>query len=376
MRIALLQASCLTMNPAICGGIERVELSELEHLRRLGHRASLYVGNLVGRAEGVKLLGNFSGSRRSRKGPYYYQLALDMLYYLQFAAREARADIHHGHYTPMLPFFSGRKAIVHFHGMGIHELIGYSRFKERYHSGRYVFCSRFVQGQFEGLYPEVPKDHLHVVHNGIASDIFKPSGKRGKRARKNIIVYGGWIPIKGMLEAVQAGVLMNRMGCDFHLYVGGSADSHYSDFGWCDPREYDRMVRDAAKGNDNITFIGPIEYARLPDVLRDMDIGLMPSTYEDPFPLVTLEMLASGLPVVAFGNGGVLEQIDEGRTGFLVAGNSVEGMAQKAALLVRDDGLLEEMSGNARTAVMERFTWERHCRELEAVYAQMRMTGK
>jgi glycosyltransferase involved in cell wall biosynthesis len=336
----------------------------------------LYVGNLVGRAEGVKLLGNLSGSGRSRKGPYYFRLALEMLYYLQFAAREARADIHHGHYTPMLPLFSGRRAIVHFHGMGIHELIGYRRFKERYHAGRYVFCSRFVQGQFEAVYPDIPKDHLHVVHNGIATEIFRPPEKREKRARKNVIVYGGWIPIKGILEAVQAGALMNRMGCDYHLYVGGSADSHYSDFGWCDPAEYDRKVRKAAEGLNNVTFLGPLEYARLPGILRDMDVGLMPSTYEDPFPLVTLEMLASGLPVVAFGNGGVLEQIDEGKTGFLVAGNSVEGMAEKTALLVNNQGLLETMGLKARETVLERFTWERHCRGLEAVYSSIRRGAK
>ena len=40
-----------------------------------------------------------------------------------------------------------------------------------------------------------------------------------------------------------------------------------------------------------------------------MDIGLAPSIHNDPFPLVPLEMMASGLPVVGFNIGGITEKI-------------------------------------------------------------------
>jgi glycosyltransferase involved in cell wall biosynthesis len=371
MRIGLLQASCLTMNPAICGGIERVELSELEHLRRLGHRTSLYVGNLVGRAEGVKLLGNLTGSGRSRKGPYYYRLALEMLYYLQFAVREARADIHHGHYTPMLPLFSGRRAIVHFHGMGIHEPIAYRMFRRRYHRGTYVFCSQFVMDQYSKTYLDIPKNSLKVVYNGIDTERFTPPQGKKTGKLKRVIFYGGWIPVKGIFQAIETARILEKRRSDFEFVIGGSAKGHYGDFGWADPDQMEEEVRKRAAGLSRCRFPGNINYAELPDLLRTCDIGVMPSVYPDPFPLVTLEMMASGLPVAAFANGGVKEQVDDGQTGFLVEGNSPAGLARAVERLLDDETLLSRMSAAARQRTLDKFTWEQHCGRLVEIYRVM-----
>jgi glycosyltransferase involved in cell wall biosynthesis len=368
LKIALLQASCLTMNPAICGGIERVELSELEHLGLLGHRAELFVGKLKGTARDIRRLPD----PQAGGGPYYLRLAREMLYHLRFRARASWADVFHGHYTPMLPLFGGGKSIVHFHGLGINEMPGYRLFRKRYHRGHLVFCSRYVRDKYPELYPGFPQKNQHVVHNGIDVARFRPEpGRRPGRVRR-IVFYGGWIPIKGIFEAVETARLLEGKRGDFEVVIGGSARGHYRDFGWADPGQMEAEVAKRSAGLRRCRFIGDIRYADLPDLLRSCDIGLMPSTYNDPFPLVTLEMMASGLPVAAFANGGVPEQVADGQTGFLVEGNSPAGLARAVERLLDDETLLARMSAAARQRTLDLFTWERHCRELEAVYSTIR----
>lgn len=367
MKIAFLQASCLTMNPAICGGIERVELSELEHLNRMGHRAGLFVAKMIGRGDNITRLPD----PQAGEGPYYARLAQEMLYHLRFRARAAWADIFHGHYTPMLPLFAGGRAVVHFHGLSINEMAGYRFFKNRYHRGHLVFCSNYVRNKYPQLYPGFPAGNQHVIHNGIDTKIFRPDPGRKPGRVKRIVFYGGWIPIKGIFEAIEAARLLEAKRGDFEMIIGGSARGHYKDFGWADPDQMEAEVRKRASGLKRIRFIGDIKYADLPGLLQTCDIGLMPSTYQDPFPLVTLEMMASGLPVAAFANGGVPEQLADGETGFLIEGNQPQDLARAVERLLDDERLLARMSEAARQRTLDLFTWERHCLRLMSLYQSM-----
>lgn len=75
----------------------------------------------------------------------------------------------------------------------------------------------------------------------------------------------------------------------------------------------------------------------------------------DTFPNTILEALACGLPVVATAIDGIPEQIDDGRTGFLVPGGDAEGMAQRVVRLLEREGIRLLMAGEAQQMVKDRF---------------------
>jgi len=75
----------------------------------------------------------------------------------------------------------------------------------------------------------------------------------------------------------------------------------------------------------------------------------------DTFPNTILEALACGLPVVATAIDGIPEQIDEGRTGFLVPRGDAEGMAQRVVRLLEREGIRLLMAGEAQQMVKDRF---------------------
>jgi glycosyltransferase involved in cell wall biosynthesis len=94
--------------------------------------------------------------------------------------------------------------------------------------------------------------------------------------------------------------------------------------------------------------------------------AVLVATRADNYPVVTLEALACGVPVVGAAVGGVVEQIEPGVTGWLTRAGDAEAMGTRAATLLGDDAGRRAMSVAARA-------WaERHAdqRTMASSYAQ------
>jgi glycosyltransferase involved in cell wall biosynthesis len=89
----------------------------------------------------------------------------------------------------------------------------------------------------------------------------------------------------------------------------------------------------------------------LTDVYRSADVFLSTSDYEG-FGLAIVEAMASGLPVVATRVGGVVDPIQDGRTGRLCAAGDRAALAATTLELLRDPALRRRMgeAGQARAA--------------------------
>ena len=79
----------------------------------------------------------------------------------------------------------------------------------------------------------------------------------------------------------------------------------------------------------------------------------------DTFPTGILEALACGIPVIATDVGGISEQVDEARTGFLVPAGDVAGLATRILQLFSNKDLQEEMGILAAGSARQRFSLER-----------------
>ena len=108
-----------------------------------------------------------------------------------------------------------------------------------------------------------------------------------------------------------------------------------------------------------------------------MDIGLVPSTYPEPFPLVPLEMMAAGLPVITSDIGGFVEMIEQRKTGIMAPVGDAAALAREIESLLDNPQSALEMGRAARRSVEERFTWDRHVSGLLEIYSQiMKAPGK
>ena len=94
----------------------------------------------------------------------------------------------------------------------------------------------------------------------------------------------------------------------------------------------------------------------------------------DTFPNTVLEAMACRLPVVATAVGGMVEQVVDGHTGFLVGGapdERTERMADALAALLRDHARRASMGDRGLAVVRERFTLQRMLDDHEALYREI-----
>src|SRR3990170_1097337 len=119
----------------------------------------------------------------------------------------------------------------------------------------------------------------------------------------------------------------------------------------------------------NVIFQDAVSHDRLPLYYNAADVCVVPSYYES-FGLVALEAMACGVPVVASRVGGLLDTVQDGRTGYLVPWRCPEPFAERLELLLANEPLRRSLGRMARSAV-ERFRWTEVATRVENVYHEL-----
>ena len=105
-------------------------------------------------------------------------------------------------------------------------------------------------------------------------------------------------------------------------------------------------------------------------LLGAMDMFVLPSLNE-ALPIVILEAMAVGLPVVATRVGGVPEIVQDGATGLLVAPGDEAGLLAALNRLAEDTALRAKLANAGREQVRAQFTIEQMVRNLETIYEEL-----
>ncbi len=113
------------------------------------------------------------------------------------------------------------------------------------------------------------------------------------------------------------------------------------------------------------SFVGHCD--DVPARLGNTDIFVLPSRSES-FPNAILEAMASGLPIVASGVGGIPELIENGRTGWLVPPGEDEPLAARVMHVMADAADALRIGAAARADALARFSFERMVAAFDEIY--------
>ncbi|OGE76130.1 MAG: hypothetical protein A3K06_00960 [Candidatus Doudnabacteria bacterium RIFCSPHIGHO2_01_52_17] len=111
----------------------------------------------------------------------------------------------------------------------------------------------------------------------------------------------------------------------------------------------DKALRELAKNDSRIEFLGQKNFENLPDIYREADIFVLPSDTET-FGQVLMQAAAAGCAILATRTAGAARQLEHGRTGVLVDLGDESALRSVLNKLLIDAQLRRQLGENARSA--------------------------
>lgn len=193
----------------------------------------------------------------------------------------------------------------------------------------------------------IPGEHLHLIYNGLDLDtINREQGRKTAPIPAETYLYcvANFIPYKGHRDLIDAlAWVMERNTSSWHILCFGRDDGILDEL-----KQYavDRHV------GDRISWI--VGETRPWEYMIPGNIGVLAS-HEEGFSNAILEMMGSGLAVVATDVGGNSESVTE-ECGFLVPARDPVKLGQALLRLITDPNIRRQVAENAQTRIKSTYS--------------------
>ncbi len=210
----------------------------------------------------------------------------------------------------------------------------------------------------------LPAERIFVVASGIE---VSPLPKRSATAGDpfTALYLGNLAPEKGLFVLLEAAAKVVAAHPSVRFVLAGDWLSQ------ADRLEADRTIREHGIQR-HVSFAGVVSGERKWQLLVDADVLVFPTHYwREAHPLVVVEALAAGLPVVSTRWAAIPEMIEDGVNGLLAKPQDADDLAEKILRVLRDPSLRERMSQANRRRFEEFFTHERYGDRIIAVFEKL-----
>ena len=233
------------------------------------------------------------------------------------------------------------------------------RLPEKVAASDFVACiSDFCRSQLMGLSAHEHWAKLHVVHCGVDTEQFACDGGRPADEALRVVNVGRLVDRKGQALLLEALAELRSGGLDVRATIIG------------DGREGDRLRALAGRlGIDAaVEFTGAVGQDDIRGYYERADVFCAPS-FAEGVPVVMMEAMAMGLPVVATRVMGVPELVEEGVTGRLVPPGRADLLAEAIRALARDPAERVRLGERGREKVAAEFDVHGSALRLERLFA-------
>ena len=256
---------------------------------------------------------------------------------------------------PMLFYFTKTKKITH-----IHEILNNRRFIHRMinkiaivKSDLLICVSKAVKSNME-LASISNREKIKLVYNGISFDENLNSAPTPFIIDKNKINFC----LIGRIKPSHKGhnLLVDAIS---ELSVTSLNNSHFY------------FVGSTVKGQENIlddlkskihelnleNNITILSFVKNIDIIyKNIDVAIVPSVFDDPFPTTVLEAMFFCKPVIGTNVGGIPEMISDKETGFIVKRDCSKELSQKIYYFIQNQNKIEEFGKLGRIKFNSNFS--------------------
>jgi alpha-maltose-1-phosphate synthase len=239
-----------------------------------------------------------------------------------------------------------------------------------------IAVSNGMRDDVLAVYPELDPARIHVVHNGVDADAYRPIENPdvvrslGVDPDRPYALFVGRITRqKGLMHLLAAAEqLPPEAGL---VLCAGAADT---------PAERqqvaDRVAELQSRRSGVVWIEAMLPREQLVPLITGATVFVCPSIYE-PLGIVNLEAAACGTAVVASAVGGIPEVVEDGVTGLLVPYDPADPAAFEAGLAARMTELLTDperaarMGAAGRERVLRDFGWPAIAQQTVQVYTDI-----
>jgi glycosyltransferase involved in cell wall biosynthesis len=234
--------------------------------------------------------------------------------------------------------------------------VGEYRLRKRAREAEFVaYVSEFARDQLLATLDTAQWPKLHLVRCGLDADEFAANGRRPRRDDRpiEILTVGRHVHVKAQAVMIEAVAALIERGVAAHLTLIGDGPLH---------DDLRRLAAELDLG-EAVTFAGALGQDDIPRHLREADVFCLSSAAES-LPVVLMEAMASGLPVVSTDVGGIAELVEDGVSGYLTPSGDVGAFADALERLAGDAELRERMGAAGRERVRSDFDVQNSTAEL------------
>jgi glycogen synthase len=202
-----------------------------------------------------------------------------------------------------------------------------------------------------------------VIHNGVDAERFRRTARREALERHGVrppyVLFVGRITDqKGIFDLLEAAP---QLPTGVQVVLCAAAP---------DTPEIEERLRRAVPQYPNVVWIDAmVPPEDLVQLYSHAAVFACPSVYE-PFGLINLEAMACETPVVASAVGGIVEVVEDGRTGDLVPPGRPEALAAALRRVLADPARGRALGQAGRRRVEERFSWASVAERTAEAYAE------
>ncbi len=196
-----------------------------------------------------------------------------------------------------------------------------------------------------------PEDKIYVHHMGIDIETFSFNSEvQNKNDSLTFLTVGRLVEKKGHIYALKALAKIKDKLPDFNYLIAGDGPLK------------NQLQLDAKKLDlsDNVNFLGIVNRKEVIELLKTSTIFLLPSVTaqngdKEGLPVVLMEALASGIPVIASKHSGIPEIINDGNTGLLFQEKDVTKLAEKVLFMINNTEVTKQLIRNGSQLVKKEF---------------------
>jgi glycogen(starch) synthase len=236
-----------------------------------------------------------------------------------------------------------------------------------YEADRVIVCSESMKNEVCGHF-NLPGDKVDVIPNAIDATKYQiPVDHGAVRQRygvgwgeKLILCVGRLVPQKGIEYFIRAIPSISRRYPEAKYIIVGE--------GWS--RDLLEAEARATGQSRKIKFTGFASDREVIELMTSADVLVVPSIYE-PFGIVALEGMATGVPVVASQVDGLAEVIEHDRTGVFVSPRSPDSIAWGIDRVLSNPDHARWLTENAKDKLHKAYSWEAVAMKTVDVYRKV-----